>query len=152
VTREPIYAAILTQLETLVAAPYSMVIPTISREFKEWSDVPASQQPAIFLVQEKEKSKTTYGQPNIWTLHPSVWAYATKDGDTLGVQTLNTILDAIEKILSPPAAAVPGRTPYVNTLGGLVNRCSVTGDVDISGGYLGDQAVARVSLEVVVPW
>lgn len=151
-TREPIYAAVLAQLELLTEAPYNMQIPTISREFKEWSDVPASQQPAIFLVEEKETSKTVYGQPNVWTIRPSVWVYATKDGDTLGVQTLNTILDAVEKILSPPIAAPPGQTPYVNTLGGLVYRASVTGDIDISGGYLGDQAVARISLEIVVPW
>src|SRR5579863_4059372 len=138
--RQPIYSAIVTQLAALTAPPYSLDIPgPISEAVQHWSDVQV--QPAIFLDVETETSVYKYGEPLKWTISASVWVYAKKQGNTLGVQLLRPILDGIESVLSPTQA----QEPYLNTLGGLVTRCAISGKTQINGGFLGDQAVARMA-------
>lgn len=145
--RERIYTALLAELQRLGVNGNQAVgtgVPHISREFQHWSD--ASIQPAIYPVPESEDPGAYKpGLPGIWTLHIAVWVYAKKDGDMLGVMQLSPILDAIEALF------VPAKPPqlYVNTLGGVVTRCSISGPTQISGGYLGDQSVAVVPLTIV---
>lgn len=148
--REIIYNAILAQLQLLLLPPFGLTIPTISRDFKHWTDSP--NQPAMYLVEEKHHSTFVSGFPLKWKLEDSIWIYAKKDPNMLGIQYINGILDGLESLLSPPVAGVPGQpTPqYVNTLGGLVQWCAISGQLDFNGGYLGDQAVARVTIETVV--
>lgn len=144
--REKVYNAVLAQMGVLLLPPFSLTIPEISRDFKHWND--AQIQPAIYLVQEKEDALRKVGFPTKWTLKPMMWIYARKDGDTLGVQAINLILDGLDKAFSPAVFPAPP-SDYVNHLGGIVDRCSISGTIEIDGGYLGDQAVARVPLEII---
>jgi len=145
--REPIYEAALKQLRRLNGPPYNMDIPVISRDFKHWADSP--EQPCVFLVEETETSESTRGLPIKWSLLCTVWVYAKKDGDVLGITKVNELLDLVEAILSPQSIPAPAGN-FSNTLGGLVDRCSVHGPTVKSGGYLGDQSVAAMPLQIIL--
>jgi len=149
VKREAIYQALLTQLQGLTAPPYSLAIPVISRDWVAWDNCP--NQPAIFLAPEEETA--AYDSAKIfirWTIRAALWVYVQKaDDQTLGVQVLTVILDAIESVLMARAGSVQGPPPFVNTLGGLVNQLAINGPTVISPGYLGSQTVARVPIEII---
>jgi hypothetical protein len=143
VDREKLYNAVLAEVQTLQAPPNLLGIEVVSREFKHWDDAP--QQPAIYIVQVAEAGEYQRGVPIKWTVSIELWLYARKDGDVLGVMKLNPILDALEKKFNPTG---PPQN-YVNTLNGVVQRCAISGTIEISGGWLGEQAVAMVPLVIV---
>lgn len=144
--REQIAEAILAQIRLLNEPPYDLDVSEISREFKHWDNV---QEPrAIFIVPGQETPTKQRGLPLKWSSVYDVWVYARKDGNVLGVTNLNAMLDALEKIFAPAAVNAPPNA-YVNTLGGLVSSCMLGGPTEISGGYLGDQSIAMMTLEVV---
>jgi hypothetical protein len=151
VTREPIYAALLAYIQQLTSAPYSLAIPTISRGFKHWSQVPPEEQPAIYVVPEEEAA--TYERAKIytrWNLKIALWVYVQKGDDiTLGVQMLTAILDGIDAVLTVNPANAQGPPAGVNTLNGLVTQCAINGPTIISAGYLENQTVARVPIEII---
>lgn len=144
--REAIAVAIIEQIKLLVDPPYNIELPEISRKWLIWSD--AREQPAVYLVPTVESPSFVRGLPTKWTATYDLWVYCRGEGDVLGVQQLNTILDALETIFAPPAVNAPPNA-YVNTLGGLVHRCALAGPTEIDGGYLGDQSVAKMTLEIV---
>lgn len=150
--REPIYAGLLAYIEGLQAAPYSLAIPTFSRGFVPWSEVPPEEQPAIYVVPEEELA--SYERVKLytkWTLKISLWVYVQKQDQTaLGVQMLTAILDGLDAILTVNTANVQGPPLGVNTLNGLVYQCAINGPTVISAGYLGDQTVARVPIEIII--
>jgi hypothetical protein len=146
VNREPIALAIIDQIKLLTEPPYDLDIPTISRKWQIWSDV--SEQPAIFTVPMLEVPTFVRGLPTKWTATFDLWVYAKGDGDILGVQKVNAMLDALETIFAPSAVNAPPNA-YVNTLGGLVHRAALAGPTEIEGGYLGEQAVGKMTLEIV---
>jgi len=140
--REPIYAAILSQLEKISIPGLTLYC---SRDFKLWDSVQT--QPAILIQPETETAEFKRGLPLKWTLHVALWIYTRRQGDSLGVQQLNPIMDAIEAIFGqtgqPPNQAV-------NTLGGLVYSCWLNGPVMIDGGYLEEgQVIAKMGLEII---
>ena len=143
--RENVYGAVLTALQGLTASPYSLSIPTISRGFQHWSDVPPASCPALFLVPVTENAKFVRGQPIKWMVTSEVWVYVKQDSSALGVQVLNPILDGIESVLAPPS-----NTPYANTLNGTVFSCSISGNVQIHGGFIAGTTVAVVPIEIIV--
>jgi hypothetical protein len=147
--REPIYAALLSQLQGLTSAPYSLAIPLIARDFIPWDA--CTEQPAIFLVPEEEIA--TYVREKIytkWTLKIALWVYVQKgDDNALGVQMLTAILDGIDQVVTVNPQNIQGLPAGVNALGGLVVQCSINGPTVISAGYLGAQTVARVPIEII---
>lgn len=144
--RELIYARLLATVEAIKLPPYDLEVAVVSRDFKHWVD--AADQPAIYVVQGNQIAKYRRGQPTVWTLQAEIWVYTKKQGDSLGVQVMNPILDALETIFAPATVPAPPNE-YTNTLGGLVSHCALAGQIEVSGGYLGDQAVAAIPLEIV---
>jgi hypothetical protein len=146
-TREEIAEAILAQIRLLLEPPYNIEIPTITREWKLWTDIP--DQPAVVVVPMIEGRSFQRGLPLKHTRTYFLWVYAKGDGSILPEQRLNPILDALDKIFAPPAENAPP-TAYTNTLGGLVYRAALAGATEIeSGGWLTGQAVAQMNLEIV---
>lgn len=141
--RETIYAA----LHTLVASTPG--IRTASRRLKMWTEVAPADQPAIFTVQRHETSKVTTRMPTIHELYVDIVLYGNNGGqDQSGVapmSILNPIVDAIEAKLLPSAGAME------QTLGGLVERCRIDGDIQTDEGALGDQAVVIIPVTILVP-
>lgn len=141
--RERIYNALLAEVQSLTVPPNPLGIAHVSREFQHWND--AVLQPAIYVVQIAESAEHRDGVPIKWTISVELWVYAKKDGDVLGVMRLNPILDALENLFRPKGPPQDFR----NTLNGVVERCSLSGTIEISGGWLGDQSVAMVPLVIV---
>jgi hypothetical protein len=148
--RDPIYAAIVTQLSALIAAPYNLV-QVVSRGFLVWDQ--ASLQPAIYIVPVTEAGEYKRGLPTKWKLTIDLYVYVKwVDSVNQGVTALAQIMDAIDYILSPTGPnGVKMDNGYVNTLGGLVVYCALQGAADISGGFLNQsQTIARMPVEVSV--
>lgn len=147
--REAIFAALFAKL----AAVPGLV--TTSRELRHWDDVPASEQPALFLVQGDQAAAVparptggaTYVGPTEWTLAADVHLYvhrASLSTDALLATAVNTLLDAIEAACAAPAGT------HEQTLGGVVRSCRIDGTIETDGGVLGDQAVAVIPF-VLIP-
>lgn len=151
--REPLYNAILAELQQLQGPQYVDTFPdqvhlVVSRGFVSWDE--ATIQPAIYLVPITEKAQYNSGLPTKWLVTAELWVYVRADTIAIGVQNLSMMLDAIDSILSPLGANA-GPQLFVNTLGGLAVYCAIQGAIEISGGFLnGQQAVARVPLEIMV--
>lgn len=136
--REPIYAALFAKLSNVAG------FTTRSRKLKHWSDVGPTEQPALFMAQKGETAQIVRGQPTRWTLSIDVYLYVKTAGSDAPAQLLNPLLDAITAALAPD-------NPIENTqtLGGLVHRCWIEGQIETDEGTLGDQAVAIVPINIL---
>lgn len=143
IARETIYAALFNLLASTTG------LKTASRRVKFWGDVAPADQPALFLVQKSEAAKITTKLPTIWTLHADIVLYANNGGqgnDFLPPMTqLNPIIDLIVSKL------LPGSGLEEQTLGGLVERCRIEGDIATDEGALGDQAIVIIPITILVP-
>lgn len=138
--REPVYASLFGRLRDAYAWK------TSGRTLKHWSDVPPSQQPAMFQTQVGEQSVIITRQRNKWILDVKVYIYANqpnKNGPP-AAQALNILLDAISKAMEPDHAA-----QEVQTLGGLVEYARIEGNIETDEGFLGEQAVAIVPIRIL---
>lgn len=136
ITREPIYAALFARLQAVSG------FRTISRRLKHWTDVPASMQPALYLVQRHEVLSGISGQLVRYDLEADVYLYAnTADQSSTPSQILNPLLDAVEATLQPDYTGK-------QTLGGLVQHCWIEGSIETDEGVLGDQAVAIIPIKI----
>jgi hypothetical protein len=141
ISREPIYAALFALYSGLPC------LATASRRLKHWSDVPAINQPAAFQAQVGEIEERKHGFPPKWLLMVNIYVYvnAGKDPSAIPATALNTVLDAMGAAIEPD-----GLPQGVQTLGGLVNRCWISGKIETDEGALGEQAVAIVPVEILV--
>jgi hypothetical protein len=140
VAREAVYAALFAKLSAVPG------IRTASRRLRHWADLPPSQQPALFQVQKAEAIGLEDGLPPRRQLSVELYLYAT--GSDPGVppsSILNPLIDAIEATLAP---VTPGTT---QTLGGLVQHAWIAGRIETDEGVLGDQAVAILPVDILVP-
>jgi hypothetical protein len=140
VTRESVYQALEQLLESLHG------FQTVSRELLHWSDVPSDLQPAVYITVGGETHQYGgRGIPTVHVLHPRLYIYAHKESDprlTSGSQ-LNNLLDLVESAMQPSGEE--------QTLGGLVSHCRIVGEVETDEGVLGDQAMAIIPIEILVP-
>ena len=135
--REAIYSALFTKLSSVNG------VVTKSRKLRHWADVTSIEQPALFQAQIQEHAARMTNQPTIWKLELDVYLYVnTADIDTSPSQILNPILDAIMAALEPASGEV-------QTLGGLVTYCRVSGAIKTDEGVLGVQAVAIIPIEIL---
>ena len=138
--------------ETIIAALFDRLtglpgLVTISRRLKHWADVPAAEQPALFLTCGNSAPEQTRGLPPKWRLQATLHLYVNTGGDDRLSPSaqLNELLDAIEAALAPT-----GGEP-AQTLGGLVSHAWISGAIETDEGVLGDQGVAILPLEILVP-
>lgn len=140
--REAIYSALFARLQGIPG------LASTSRKLRHWSDVGQSEQPALFCAQGSQTAlpgDPTLGLPTKWTLNADLYLYARTDGEQVSAAVLNPILDAIEAALKPD-----NPTRRTQTLGGLVERCWIEGEIQTDEGTLGDQAVAIVPIRMLV--
>lgn len=149
-TRDAIYAALLSQLATgLAAAPYN--VTNVSRGFVHWEQCDV--QPAVFVVPNKEIGEYVRGTPVKWTLAIDLYVYVRwADSVDQGVTALAQIMDGIDAVLSPTGPnGSKNAGQAVNTLGGLVQYCALKGACEVSGGFLNrQQTIARMPVEIMV--
>jgi hypothetical protein len=144
ITREPIYLALFNLLQTLQD---SAKVVTVSRKLRHWADVPPAQQPAIFIIQRGEDPIQVVGSPTIWKLNVDLFAYVISGDDPTdsAVELLNPIIDQIESLFPPSEEDGPKQT-----LGGLVYRAFISGNIETSEGVLGQQEVAVIPIEILI--
>lgn len=146
-TRQGINLAVFGLLQSLPG------VKTISRRWREWSDVPADQQPAVFLTGGPEHPKhSADGNATTWTRSFDCCMYNfSSDLNQPPLDLLNSYLDAIEAALAPPAGP-PGFPSTVQVLGDTTGhiRHAWLSDIHTDDGSLDGQAIAIFSIEVEV--
>jgi len=140
VSRETVMAALFTKLSAISA------FKTTGRRVQYWAEVAA--QPALFLhhiADEYHRGGT--GMPGKVTMECQVWIY-----DNTGVAAeavpetaVHALIELVETALDIP----PGFR--AQTLGGLVTHCWIEGRTDIHPGDIGPQAIAVMTVKILVP-
>jgi hypothetical protein len=140
ITREPIYLALYTLLQTISG------FITISRRLKHWADVGQAEQPAIFIIQKNEVPIQARGIPTAWKLNLELYVYVNSGDDPAEspAKILNPLIDAIETLFPASDEDAP-----IQTLGGLVSHAWISGTIETSEGVLGQQEVAIIPIEVL---
>ncbi|MGH2507153.1 MAG: hypothetical protein ACRDHZ_07045, partial [Ktedonobacteraceae bacterium] len=81
-------------------------------------------------------------------LEGDAWIYAHSNDPSVSPSSiLNPLFDAVVNAISPKVGAFGG----AQTLGGLVTSCHVDGEIMYDEGLLGDQAVCKVPIAILVP-
>jgi hypothetical protein len=140
--REPIFAALFNKLEQLKT---DGDVVTFSRRLAHWNDVPADQQPALYMAQgDQVASHQLKATPYKWDCIVRLYVYVRVGDDQAPAPIVNSILDKIEQIL------MPAREGEQQTLGGLCDTCFIDGTVETYEGTLGSQEVAIVPIKILV--
>jgi len=156
VQRDPIYAALLNQLLALTTNQqyldqYGNIL-VASRGFVPWDQADA--QPAIYIVPLTEKGDYKRGLPTKWMFKLDLYVYVRwVDTVAQGVTALAQVQDGIDYVLSPtgPNGGILSDNGFVNNLNGLAVYCALSGEAEISGGFLNkQQTVARMPMEIMV--
>jgi hypothetical protein len=135
--REAIFMALAKQLKAVPG------IKTFSRKLLHWSDVPAVEQPALFMTASNQSiSFDGYGMLVKRSLPVKLYLY-NQNTDYPGLQ--NDLLDHIEAALQPPSGE------EVLTLGNLVSYCRIEGEIETDEGLLGEQSIAIIPISILVP-
>mgnify|MGYP000382041799 CR=1 FL=1 len=139
VNRETVYNALFDRLKTIEG------LRTSSRTLKHWTDVPAAQQPALFVSHKSESTDPRpNGAPPKKTLMLDVYVYVKTQNQTPST-ALNRLLQAVDEALKPDTPPQMG----LCTLGGLVAHCWIEGTTETDEGVLGDQAVAIIPIHIL---
>lgn len=140
--REAIYTALFN------LAKVASGVTTASRRVRHWADVSPIEQPALFMVQKTESAQVVTRQPARWTFSVDLILYVNTGGHDPNItpsSIFNPIVDAIT------AALAVSQNSGEQTLGGLVERCRITGSIETDEGALGDQAVIIIPVEIFLP-
>jgi hypothetical protein len=149
IAREDIYVAFWNvALSAKLRSSGLFPFITYSRRLKHWNNVPASEQPAMFMVQPTQTPEQTKGLPPIWNLHVQLFLYDNCGDDNAAIPgtRLNNLVDALDDAFCP----TPGAR---QTLGNLVSHCWISGGVQLYEGFEGmmNQSVAIMPFEIRVP-
>jgi hypothetical protein len=144
VTRE----AVMTALFNLVIGVHDFA--RTGRRLVLWDDVPATERPALYMLEHNE----AYSHPSETLqkreLHATLFVYTdAKDATIVGATQINTILDELDAALTPS-----GRDAFVGnrqTLGGLVSHCYIDGEVVKDPGDLDGDGLLIVPIRILLP-
>ncbi len=148
-TREQIYLA-LFNLGSAVTWNGGDTFAYTARRVSLWDDVPG--QPAFMQAEQNEVFVQEAGRPAQRTLTAKWIVYHPAGADPNGspTTTSNQIMDALEAAMRP-APNDPGLYQGRNTLGGLVYRAWIDGNVFRENGDLDGQAMIVVTVKILVP-
>jgi len=140
--REAIYSALWEKL-----LPLKGGFVTFSRKLKHWTEVPSNEQPALFMTCGDQHIERIRGGLDRHSLPAKLYLYVNTadDPDAAPSIKLNDLLDQVEACLAPGAGEI------AQTLGGLVSHCWIAGDITTDEGVLGEQALAIVPIDILVP-
>jgi hypothetical protein len=144
-TREDVFGALFALGSGLTWGSPARTLAYSARRVKLWDDLPA--QPALCQAEQDEDvtevtrlpSKTTYSAS--WLIYHNVG----KDPAATPATETNLILDAIQALFPS------GDPDQVQTLGGLVHHCFISGKVFKDSGDLDGQALIIVPIRILVP-
>ena len=137
--REAIYSALWARL------PQGQFAHA-SRRVRMYTDLANGEFPSLMMSQGTEVSQKVTRQPVKWTFSVELLIYVHTGGDLRNIPAvlLNPLIDAVtDSLRSDPAFAEL-------TLGGLVERCSVEGEITTDGGSLDVHGFAIIPVTIVV--
>lgn len=140
--REDIYTALFSLLQSKLGS----LINTYSRRLVLWSEIPSSQQPALYISQSGESvHQNRLGIPATFEMDATIWVYVNV-GESLSAvpsTTMNPIIDAIINALNP-------KPLEKQTLGlAYVSHCWISGRIEIFEGILGSQAITLIPIKTL---
>lgn len=123
---------------------------TTGKRVKLWKDVPQSERPAMFLMghgERYEHDPAGLAAPAKRILNYECFVYLDlADPNLNGIDATDDLMDSFEALLAPDNALV-----NANTLGGLVTRCWIEGDVVKDPGDLDGDGMVIIPIRVLVP-
>lgn len=143
VDREIIDLALEAKLQKLVD---DGDIVTLSRNVKNYTEVPAILQPALFIMKTNEVSAQDKGSPGLTTLMYDLVIY-TNSGNLetiIRATQFNTVLDKLDAVLAPD----PVRG--FQDLDGQVSHAWREGDTEITEGTLNEQSVVVTPMKILL--
>lgn len=159
IDREPIWAA-LAALFAPLAIANGGIFQTIGRQHVRPPTLTDDQQPALFVVQQRETTKpgprglpgkvTLTGFLVVYFVAPMPLLEPTGAETILGSTMLNAFLLAINQAIAPTSLDPQTMQP-VQTLGGLVSHCWIEGDTDMDTGVFTQQGAAIVPVKILIP-
>ena len=146
--RETYYAALFTLLSGLQTTG---VVTVCARKIRLLADMGAAELPALFMVVDHQNIEQRRGFPPKHTLAAKVYLYAANnDRHVTGGIALNTLIDAVETILTPgPLASVQTLSTAQNP-GDLVSHAWIEGKVEVFEG-VDQRAAAILTINMLVP-
>ena len=148
-TREQAMVALFNTLKSATMADnVTPAFKLASRRIKLWGDVPAQQQPALFLIEthETRMQQPPQGMPSKLLMKASAVVYTSTPDTGIPSTAMNLALDSIERALKPDDLS-----RNVFTLGGIVYRCWVEGNIIKTPGDLDGQGMAIVPILMLLP-
>lgn len=143
IDREAIFQALFDLVKDLPG------FVTTSRRARLVKDVPAEEQPALFMEEGPGETVQNPGQgvPPKHLLYVDIGFYArlAEDKNVAPGSILNPLIDAIE------AALAPDEDEEDQTLGKLVEYCRVNGKILKNEGLMDGQASVVIPVEILVP-
>ncbi len=142
ITREQVDLALEARLLPLKTAGDVL---TFSRVLKNWDEMSAVDQPALFINKLPENRAQSKGSPRLLTSNYDLVCYTNtgQDIDVIRATQINVLLDAIDARLAPDPVTL------FQDLGGLVSHAWIEGETEIVEGVLGEQAIAVVPVKVL---
>ncbi|MDR3508428.1 MAG: hypothetical protein P4L64_11070 [Caulobacteraceae bacterium] len=144
-TREDIFTALFALSASASWSTQPSGFAYRSRRVKLWGDLPA--QPALCQAEHDETVSEVTRLPSRTTLAASWLIYhdVGKDPDAVPASETNLILDAVQSLF-------PTNDPdAVQTLGGLVRHCFISGKIFKDPGDLDGQGLIIVPITILVP-
>ena len=138
---EAIFVAFKAKIDQMIGPS----VKSVSRKLLHWNDVPAEDQPAVFIAQgNRNPFVKSWNLPYGWDLSAKIYIYVSVQEGENPSSVLNPILDLLNGALTPE--------PNVNkvTLGGLCQACFISGEIETFEGTLGSQEVAIVPVSIIV--
>jgi hypothetical protein len=138
VQRETIYGALWDRIRSIPG------IRTASRRLLHVSEVPAGQQPAIFLAQTGQTPAYQAGRTIIWTFGADIYLYVRDPKGKDPGPIINPIMDALVAVFAPDNQMV-----NACTFGGLCHKVEL-GNIETDEGTMGEQAIAIIPVTMTV--
>jgi len=143
---------IMVRFEALLASVTGIVpfgaVKTVTRVWQSWEQVAQIAQPAIVIVEPREKETARRGQQPSLSLQTLLVCYIQCDPkDTVNPPNtrVNSFLKAIRTALLPQGSDI---ALNAQTLGGLVSNAFIDGEIVKDAGILDDQGSLMVPVSL----
>lgn len=160
IDREAVFQAVADLTTKIKWGPLVLGIPSkqfinpvaLRRRVKLFSDVDATQQPAIFQAEHDERVAQAANLPykQLWKCSWIVYQDIGLDPGAVPAVENNLILDAMFAALAPTPID-PGFDNRRNTLNGLVYSVVVDGDIFKDPGDIDNQGMIVLPISILVP-
>lgn len=138
IVRETYYGTLADKLRSIPG------VRTFSRRLQHVNDVPAAQQPAIFLAQTGQVPSYQQGRTIMWDLSADIYVYVRDPKGKEPGPIMNPLMDSIIAVFAPDNAMV-----NACTFGGLCHKVEL-GQIATDEGTMGEQAIAIIPVTMRV--